>query len=1068
MLKRIPWSLALLAGSVVCGFAQGGHELRVGVPGATMESVKAAVGNLGVVDRQLPDGFYHVTLKLGVDVGSAKASIRKGGVRYVFDDAFVVNGNSLTSIQRQIAYMRARNELSGSESEEGEQGVGFYDALEYYLSHRVGADGKIDKQALQEAIVQRDLLPSPPGFGGGTNNPGGVWSFVGPTNLNIPYDTYYGTPPLSGRKMCLAVSPSNPSVMYVASAGGGIWKTTDAGVNWSPCSDKWGFLHTSSVAVDPNNPNIVLAGTGDYDGFFTAQTQGIMRSTDGGATWTQVGTGTMKQECINGIMIEPTNPNIVICYSGKGTSATAGGVYRSTNGGVNWTQTYSGRWVDDMDRAIDGTYYMCTVNPSGSDGGILLKSTNQGSVWTALGTNPNVSNQSALDLACSTNAAGTLYLLSTGDEQIYKTLNATAANPTWNSIKGNFPNGYAGNTNYNWSQKTYDYWIGVMDQGAADVVLVGLIGINQDVNGDGTWVDISKTYNQSPPNYVHSDQHNFARHPTNANVAFFMCDGGLFRYTYAAAPVAANFASLNANIKDIQFYAMAAHPTDPAYVMGGAQDNSNPASRGSLASWSNLMAGDGGWGAFDKNTPGVHYTSSQFDSIFRYATATTTNAAAVYIKPNPAFNTNFIAPVVIAGTGSQLYTAGNRMYRWSGAGQVWNGVGPAALAGAGDYVNTIAVYPSNMNVMYTGSNQGYVYRTLDNWATNKRIDDANIDRAVGGIAINPTNQADVIVGMQGGKSSLGGHLWRCTNTSAATPVFTDISGTAPHNLPETAINSVAWDPYQTTTIYVATDIGVFMSTNSGTSWYNMNTLGLPNVHVNELEINSNKTYMYAATYGRGMWRIPLTSAVNPYSISGKVRTVANANYPGVTVYLKKKSTWTWTQSLNPGTGIPDNNATGISSTMAVAKTYTVAGGSLYLNITHTYIGDLEITLVGPDGQTKLVWNMEGGSADNIVKTIDFGHSFRGIKMNGNWVLKVRDLASGDTGTLNSWKLNLKYDDYGTVASKVTDASGNFSFTGLGAGMYQMFPQVTGKTWTPATRWPNLGPSVTTQDFKANQ
>lgn len=1089
-MARLPWGIALVAslvtasaygnGPIVIKSVKGSHALLVGEPDMTRESLSRAVGAYGVVKGTTPDGFFRVVLKKDANIARAKKAIKAAGIEYVFDENVGLDKSSLPSVQRHIAYLKARNDiLNHEESEmaqegervggvEHENGLDFYEALEYYLKARVGPNGKIDRDEIVRAGQQRDSLPDAPIRQNG-NGPGGLWAFVGPTDLNIPYTTYYGTPPLSGRKMGLAVSPSSPSTMYVASAGGGIWKTTDAGVNWSPLSDKWSFLYTSSVAVHPTNANIVLAGTGDYDGFFQRQTQGIMRSTDGGTTWTQVGTADMKQACITEIMFDPVNPNIVICITGKNNDATPGstpgGIYRSTDGGLTWTARLVGAYWDDMDRATDGTYYACGVSPNFDNIGYIYKSTDSGNTWNTVTFNPNGNNQKALALACSTNNAGTFYLLSTGDEAIYKTTDGGATGGNWTNIKGNFPNGYTGNTNYNWSQKDYDNWIGVMDQGASDVVLVGLIGVNQDAGGDGTWTDISKTYAQSPPNYVHSDEHMFARHPTNANVAFFGCDGGLFRYTYAANPTAGNFESLNKNIRDIQFYHIAVHPTDSNYVQGGAQDNSSPASLGNLASWSNLYAGDGGWGGYDKNSPGVHYTSSQFCSVFRFPTANATNGSATDISPG--INSNFIAPVVVAGNGSQVYAGGNRIYRWS-SGHTWNALGPNPIGTSStDYCNTIGVHPTNGNVMYTGTNAGVVYRTLDGWSTWKRIDDANIDRPVGAIAVAPSNQGDVLVGLQGSGSK---HLWRCANTGAATPVFTDASGTAPYLLPDSPINGIARDPYEVSRWYVATDVGVFMTSNNGVSWYNMQALGLPNVHVNDLQINAAKTYLYAGTYGRGMWRIPITASPSSYTISGNVKTVGNANFPGVDVYLRRKSTWALpTLTANPGVPIPDNDTTGVSSTLSETATNVVSGGSISVNITHAYRGDIQIMLTSPDGQTAILKQTSNDSGDDIVATYDFGLAFHGIKANGNWKLTVKDLFSGDTGTLNQWKLNLKYFDYATVAKRTTDGSGNYSFTNQVAGQYLVFPLMTGKTWTPAQRFPNLGPgNATAQDFKANQ
>lgn len=1059
---QILGTLALGQGLMSLGAGVPGSEvLLVGEKGGTLAKVSMAAKGLGNVERQLPDGYFRLVLNPGVKGATAKSTLKKRGMDYVFDfDASCVDTTDLYSVREHIEYLEARHKLNAKpvkkkSNEPEETGVDFYEALEAYLRVRVGPDGKLNKAEMDLAIRQRDALP-PASMGGGSSNaPYSIWAFVGPKNVPIPYSTYYGTGPLSGRKNDIAISPSNPSVMYVASAGGGIWKTTNAGTTWTPCSDKWAYLHTSSVAVHPTNPNIVLAGTGDYNGFFGKQTQGIMRSTDGGSTWTQVGTPTMKLECITKIIFNPANPSEVVCASGKGSTTQSGGIYKSTNGGVTWVATTWGADFDDMELGPTGTLWFAGVHPAHNNTGYIFRSTNFGTSWTAAPSNPCVNNQPALDIAVSRINGNTIYLLSTGDEAIYK---STDGGTTWSNIKGNFKNGYTGNANYNWSQKTYDQWLGCAVSGGQDILICGLIGINQSTGGGASWVDISRTYEQTAPNYVHSDQHSYAVHPTNQNIVYIGCDGGIFRYTYAANPTAANWTSLNATIYDMQHYQMSLHPTDLTYIMSGTQDNSSPSARGNLTNWTNLYAGDGAWSDFDQTNPGIHFTGSQNGSVWRYTSAT--DPSPDYISP-PGWQGGFIAPAVFAGTGgSQIYLAGEDLQRWV-SGTTWTTVKTGLTSGGNNYATTIGKSPNNTNVLYTGSTDGVIWRTLDNGATWKQIDDANIDRPVGDIAVSYTSDTDVLVGLQGTGPN---HLWRCTNTSAAVPVWTNVSG----NLPHTPINAVCFDPHNAGRWYVGTDIGVFMTSNSGASWTNLTYLGLPNVHVNALRVSKNKAYIYAATFGRGIWRIQTTSTPNPFSITGTVRTVGGAAFAGVSVALKKWREYSLTYTNSTPVNIPDNNTTGITSTLPISLNYPMTGGTLYLNITHTFRGDLEIILEAPDGSQWVVQNTSGDATDNIVGNFDFNKFASGLIATGTWKLKIRDLFPGDTGTLNSWKVMPKFFTYVTQSTTTTNGSGVYTFPGLDAGKYYVIPSFTGKTWTPAYRIMNVGPSRTGQDFQANQ
>src|SRR5262249_4373515 len=138
----------------------------------------------------------------------------------------------------------------------------------------------IDWTAYDRAAARRGQMP--PASLGPLNRHGRLlsspaWKFIGPNNLRVPYQIFYGIGPLSGRVNAAAFAPGNPGTYYVGAASGGVWKTTDRGVTWTPLSNDWPFLHVSSIAIDPTDSNIVYVGTGDFDGD-TGHSFGIMKS----------------------------------------------------------------------------------------------------------------------------------------------------------------------------------------------------------------------------------------------------------------------------------------------------------------------------------------------------------------------------------------------------------------------------------------------------------------------------------------------------------------------------------------------------------------------------------------------------------------------------------------------------------------------------------------------------------------------------------------------------------------------------------------------------------------------
>lgn len=879
-----PWGYALYVGLFAVGvgascFVSGPMtEVVVSDPDMSAEELVSVARQVGVARSVEPDGFLIVRARGSFE--SAQRRLQGLGIDYVFRaSARDVIPTSLTSVSDHVAFQKAKKRMMESEEEDGEDDVAFYEALKFYLERRVEADGEIDQDRWRRAATHREQMPKWRPKGKAALAPTGPWENIGPFGLDTPYRTYYGVPPLSGRKTHMAYAPSNTNIIYAVSGGSGIWKSEDGGTNWTPKSDGWQFLQGNCVAVDPLDPNIVYVGTGDYkQGGFSF---GLMKSTNGGNTWTNYGAAEFGAGMLQKIVIDPTNRNTLVACVALGGDAR--GIWRSTNAGVSWTQVQAtGLSMTDLEISANsgGRTWWCVAG-SGVTGGRIYKS-NDAITWTQV-TSPSGSTETRMDVACSKVNRDTVYLLATGAEQVYKTTNAGAS---WVSVKNNFPNGSPSiGANYNWSQKTYDYHISTTKSGTNDVIMVGLITIAASFNGGTTWSDIGVTYTGSAK--THNDQHSFANHPTDDNTVLFGNDGGIWRCLLNPTAENATFTSLNNRISDEMFYAIALHPTNANRIMGGTQDNASPASRGNLAQWDNLYAGDGAWCAFDRNNPQIHYTSSQGLSVYRYTSDDDPSPTGI----SPNWNAAFIAPLIIAGDGSELFAAtSSNLQKWTGSGSGWTQ--SAQNVGGGGTVTYLAASPSNGSVIYTGANNGQVWRTPDEGGSFTRVDAGLPDSGVGAITVSLTDPNNVLVAV--GNS---GGLYRCTNTTAASPVWTSISGSGGTALPSVPVNAIAFDPNDAGTIYAGTDVGLFISTDDGGSWANMNASGLPNVMVSDLEINQNKTHLYVGTYGRGIWRVAIEQ--ESYSVTGWVRQ-NGTGIPNTSVRLMQGNTVV-------KTAIPDTN-----------------------------------------------------------------------------------------------------------------------------------------------------------------
>jgi hypothetical protein len=716
-----------------------------------------------------------------------------------------------------------------------------------------------------------------------------TWSPLGPNNQG-------------GRTRQLVIDPNNADIMYAAAVSGGVWKTTNGGSTWSQLTDlAIPNLAVVSLAMDPKNSQVLYAGTGE--GFFNADAIvgfGIYKTTDGGATWSPLastvpapGSTAADFNFVSDIVVSPRG-------SQRLYATTRTGVFRSIDGGVNWTQIINGAAVNgchdlaiQVNRAIGYVFASCGTFAQGTVYRIL--DTNTGASAVSF-TTPNMgrtslaiapSNQSIIYAMAASTGAGNF---NGGLLGVFRsTANGNPGSWTTQVLNSN-PNklntlllsnpvyGYSecvGGAADFYNQGWYDNVIAV-DPLDPNRVWAGGIDLFRSDDGGQNWGVASYWwFGQGDSNYAHADNHVITFHPgyngTSNKKMFVASDGGVFRTDDARAgvgttvnnvcgipaPGQTTWTELNTNYTTTQFYHGSVYPDGGTYF-GGFQDNGTWRGTTASTNWTNLLGGDGGYTAVDTLGDGNAANDVLFGeytnlSLQRSTNGGTTWSDAVAGITEASNQFLFIAPFAMnAGNRQQLWNGG--FYIWRTTDQATSWTQASALTAGNGSVASVAVAPTDPNRVIVGMSDGYIHSTttaLSNTSTTSWPFTRPRTVFVTSLAFDPT---DANIAYATFATFSGTSVYKSTNGGAS---WVAIPGTGANLLPRVPATSVVVDPTNPSRVYVGTDIGVYTSIDSGANWYREVT-GFANVSVEHLEINTTGTKrLYAFTHGRGAWRVDL-------------------------------------------------------------------------------------------------------------------------------------------------------------------------------------------------------------------
>jgi photosystem II stability/assembly factor-like uncharacterized protein len=728
-------------------------------------------------------------------------------------------------------------------------------------------------------FVRSDTGPSVPAA---ATFAGTAWQSVGPMPIQFyPYYPPYQYGNVGGRVDAIAIHPTDPSIILIGSATGGIWKSTNAGQTWRPVSDTAPALAISHVAFSPVNPSVVYAATGEADNgtqdsnlagsLGTYLGGGLLKSTDGGETWFRVDTNLPPEAIISRVIPHPTDAQkVVVGLFRTPNFATGGfsigGIYRSTNGGVTFTSTYSHRIVDLVqDPNAPDRLFLSTGGCNGCSTYGVLVSTDFGATWqgtslsfsSALGyiklgisrTNPAVLYASVLatDLTHSGSPNAGIYISQNGG--------ATWQKKSFNSCMCPASGSSCGDNGSN--QCDYDHFISP-DPLNPSTVYFGSISLYKSTDSGASWVRKVDVYTTTGVVTVHPDQHTGVFSASGA--LLLGNDGGVYRSSDGAN----TFENLNATLNATQFNSIGLHPTNPEFAFGGTQDNGNPRYTGALR-WTDQTGGDGGFNLIRRDSPdqilngytgtGMNF-SSDFGEYFEYLDSCTSDPTTITIDCND--NVAFYPPAVaMAKSPSAVLFGTSRVWYNATFGadpSQWQALTSTPLTStSGDYLTALDAPGDENGGVWAGSRTGHLYfwppGDSNIYSVASGLPSAVVTKVLSASADGRT----AYVTFGGYLGSPSSHVFRTTNGGTS---WTNVSS----NLPDVPVLTMAIDPNDPTDLFIGTDVGVFRSTNSGASWVSYNA-GLPNVSVYDLKFHAGTKDLWAATYGRGVWRVKAGSAV---------------------------------------------------------------------------------------------------------------------------------------------------------------------------------------------------------------
>jgi photosystem II stability/assembly factor-like uncharacterized protein len=670
------------------------------------------------------------------------------------------------------------------------------------------------------------------------------WNDLGPAPIR--------TGPFAGRVPAIAISPVNGDLWFAGGCDSGVWRSSDAGLTWTALTDHMPTTSIGALAIDPQNPTTIYAGTGEAN--FANHSRyglGLYKSTDNGDTWVHLGAGTFSGRCFSTLIVSPNNSQQLFAgitraggfpemSAAKGHPQRNGpvGVFRSDDGGMTWTHLSNGipnQSVTDLvqDPQNPLILYAAVGHIFGDPDNGIYKTTDGGNSWTKLTNGLPSTNVGRISIAIAPSNPLRLYAM------ITRACDAAGDNAQtlggWRTIDGGAT--WTAMPNFTNIQATYGWYLSVVHVHPTDANLVWFGGLSTRRTTDG-----GNTFQTGNPPHV--DVHAFAWTPDGENLVMG-CDGGVF-----VRPRNGLFwTPRNEGLGVCQFYAgLSAHPVDSEMFLGGTQDNGTNR-RTADEQWRQGLGGDGGWTLFHPEFTSVAFAELQGSgNLYRSGDQGLTFGLSSN-GINPADRNCFQPPYAVdPAVPTRMLYATHRVYESNNTGITWTPISGDVTAGEGA-IRALAIAPSNSQVVYVATNDGRVLRSDDGGANLTLLldDHPGWPRTTREIWIHLEEPYTVLLAA----SAFG--VDQITRSTDGGETWTSLDG----DLPDIPVNVVVADVRLSRwVIYAGTDHGLYRSTDDGQTWRRYG-VGLPGVPVIDLVLETDRGRLLAATQGRGLWSVPV-------------------------------------------------------------------------------------------------------------------------------------------------------------------------------------------------------------------